>query len=102
MTDAVLCQWDRGPSKTSSWASPWYLSAACFVFACSVASFLQRRKAEDGLQLYVFGMTVGTCVLVGQAQGASAEDIVLAYVSRAVCAAMLASCARLYVRSRWF
>jgi hypothetical protein len=76
----------------------WHLYAASFVFGCSAASFLQRRKAVDGLQIYVFATFVGAGLLVGQLRGASTEAIMLSYVSWAVCIAMLASAASYHIR----
>ncbi|KAK0383270.1 hypothetical protein NLU13_9183 [Sarocladium strictum] len=78
--------------------SPWHLYAACFVFGCSAASFLQRRKAVDGFQIYVFATFVGAGLLLGQLRGASSEAIMLTYVSWAVCVAMLASVACYHIR----
>lgn len=89
---------DYRESAVTGRESLWHLYAACFVFGCSAASFLQRRKAADGLQIYVFATFVGAGLLVGQLRGASTEAIMLTYVSWAVCVAMLVSVASFHIR----
>lgn len=74
--------------------SLWQFYAALFIFTCSAASFLQRRKTVDGNQLYVFATFVCAGLVVGQLRGASTETLMLSYVSWAVCIAMLVSVAR--------
>ena len=71
--------------------SQWLALAACLVFGCSAASFLHRRKTRDFNQPYIFAICVSVGAVVGQFSGASADYIMLVYVSWAVCVSMLAS-----------
>ncbi|KAI5463037.1 hypothetical protein BGZ63DRAFT_422438 [Mariannaea sp. PMI_226] len=74
-------------------SSQWMHLGACIVFGCSSASFLHRRKLYDPLQPYVFAVCICIGALAGELLGASADYIILVYISWAVCTAMLASSA---------
>ncbi|KAI1082965.1 hypothetical protein F5B20DRAFT_491901 [Whalleya microplaca] len=71
--------------------SPGPVLGSCLVLGCSLSSYMNRRRRQDGYQIVVFVIWIAWAICVGWGTGASADMVTLGVVPWALCAAMLSS-----------